>query len=134
MRYYVSSASACADPGIFTKWGGGGVEDPGPPDTALFCYFCCFLVLTFNLLNSFTEGTDPRVRWFIFWKTIIFQGSRGGPTFDGFGGRGPTFFQGGGGVQMLISGETYQNCDFPRTPYPLSVSAHALPSLVAQTQ
>ena len=23
-RYYVSSASACADPGIFTKWGGGG--------------------------------------------------------------------------------------------------------------
>ena len=22
--YYVSSASACADPGIFTKWGGGG--------------------------------------------------------------------------------------------------------------
>ena len=24
MRYYVSSASACADPGHFTKWGGGG--------------------------------------------------------------------------------------------------------------
>ena len=36
------------------------------------------------------------------------------------GGRGPTFFQGGGGVQMLISVETYRNCDFPRTPYPLS--------------
>ena len=32
MRYYVSSASACADPGIFTKWG-GGVEGPGPPDS-----------------------------------------------------------------------------------------------------
>ena len=63
----------------------------------LFCYFCCFLVLTFNLLNSFTEGTDPRVQWFIFWKTIIFQGSRGCPTFYGVGGRGPTFFQGGGG-------------------------------------
>ena len=38
MRYYVSSASACADPGIFTKLGGGGgggrgEEDPGPPDS-----------------------------------------------------------------------------------------------------
>ena len=34
MRYNVSSASACADPGIFTKWGGGGgVEGPGPPDS-----------------------------------------------------------------------------------------------------
>ena len=34
MRYYVSSASACADPGIFTKWGGGGgVEGPVPPDS-----------------------------------------------------------------------------------------------------
>ena len=30
MRYYVSSASACADPGIFTMW---GVEGPGPPDS-----------------------------------------------------------------------------------------------------
>ena len=99
MRDYVSSASACADPGIFTKWGGGGVEDPGPPDSKklgqrCFVIFAVFLVLTFNLLNSFTEGTDPRFRWFIFWKTIIFQGSRGGPTFDGVGGRGPTFFQG----------------------------------------
>ena len=38
MRYYMSSASACADPGIFIKWGGGGgggggVEGPGPPDS-----------------------------------------------------------------------------------------------------
>ena len=38
MRYYVSSASACADPGIFTKWGGGGgggggVAGPCPPDS-----------------------------------------------------------------------------------------------------
>ena len=36
MRYYVYSASACADPGIFTKWGGGGggrVAGPGPPDS-----------------------------------------------------------------------------------------------------
>ena len=36
MPYYVSSASACADPGIFTKCvcgGEGGVEGPGPPDS-----------------------------------------------------------------------------------------------------
>ena len=53
------------------------------------------------------------------------------------GGGGVQLFSrvgGGGGVQMLISVETYRNCDFPRTPYPLSVSAHVLPSLVARTQ
>ena len=58
--------------------------------------FLLFLVLTFNLFNSFTEGTDPRVRWFIFWKTIIFQGSRGRPTFYGVG-EGSNFFPGWGG-------------------------------------
>ena len=81
--------------------GGGGVEGPGPPDSKklgqrFFCYFCCFLVLTFNLFNSSTEGTDPRVRWFIFWKTIIFQGFRGRPTFYRVG-EGSNFFPGGGG-------------------------------------
>ena len=100
MRYHVSSASACADPGIFTKCGGGGVEDPGPPDSKklgqLFLLFLLLLVLTFNLFNSFTEGTDPRVRWFIFWKTIIFQGSRGRPTFYRVG-EGSNFFPGWGG-------------------------------------
>ena len=120
--------------------GGGGVEGPGPPDSKklgqrCFVIFAVFLVLTFNLFNSFTEGTDPRVRWFIFWKTIIFQGSRRGPTFYGVGGGVQLFSReggGGGGVQMLISVETY--CDFPWTPYPLSVSAHVLSLLVAWTQ
>ena len=37
-----------------------------------------------------------RVRWFIFWKTIIFQGSRGGPTFYGVGGGVQLFSRGGG--------------------------------------
>ena len=34
-----------------------------------------------------------------FKETIIFQGSRGGPTFSrgGGGGGGPTFSRGGGG-------------------------------------
>ena len=38
------------------------------------------------------------------------------------------FFQGGGGVQMLISIETHITCDLPggvRTPYPPSGSAYA---------
>ena len=104
--------------------GGGGVKGPGPPDSKklgqrCFVIFAVFLVLTFNLFNSFTEGTDPRVRWFIFWKTIIFQGSRGGPTFFGVGGGAQPFFQGGGGgVKKLISVETYRNCDFPGPPIP----------------
>ena len=73
MRYCVSSASACADPGIFTKGGEG--EGPGPPNSKKlgqrrFVIFADFLVLTFNLFNSFTEGTDPWVGWFIFLKTI----------------------------------------------------------------
>ena len=45
-----------------------------------------------------------------FSKTIIFQGSGGGPTF--YGG-GQFFPGGGGGIQMLISIETYRNWDFP---------------------
>ena len=80
--------------------GGGGLEGPGPPDSKKlgqrFLLFLLFLVLTFNLFNSFTEGTDPRVQWFFFWKTIIFQGSRGRPTFYGVG-EGSNFFPGWGG-------------------------------------
>ena len=58
----------------------------------------------------------------------ILRGGGGVQLFSMVGGGG------GGGVQMLISVETYRNCNFPRTPYPLSVSAHVLPSLVARTQ
>ena len=47
MPYYVSSASACADPGIFTKWGGGGgVEGPGPPDSKKLGQRC-FVIFVF---------------------------------------------------------------------------------------
>ena len=99
MRHYVSSASACADPGNFYQGRGRGAEGPGPPDSKklgqCFLLFLLFLVLT--LFNSFTEGTDPRVRWVIFWKTIIFQGSKGRPTFYGVG-EGSNFFPGWGGA------------------------------------
>ena len=105
MRYYVSSASACADRGFFTKWGawgggGGVVAGPGPPDSKKlgqrFLLFLLFLVLTFNLFNSFTEGTDPRVRWFFFGKQYFSKVPEGVQHFTEWG-RGPTFFQGGGG-------------------------------------
>ena len=58
-------------------------------------------------------------------KTILFQGSRGGPTFSRWGG-GIQLFPGGGGVQMLISIEAHITCDFPggvRAQYPPSGSA-----------
>ena len=80
--------------------GGGGVEGPDPPDSKKLgqrlLLFLLFLVLTFNLFNSFTEGTDPRVRWIIFWKTIRFQ--RASNIFPGWGGgEGSNFFPGWGG-------------------------------------
>ena len=61
----MSSASACADPGICTKWGGGeGVEGhlTVKSSDSIVLLFLLFLVFTFNLFNSFTEGTDPRVQ------------------------------------------------------------------------
>ena len=47
--FNVSSASACADPGIFTKWGGGGggVEDPGPPDSKKLGQRCFVIFAVF---------------------------------------------------------------------------------------
>ena len=126
----------CGSRKFLPREGGGGQRVQAhltvKSSDSVFLLFLLFLVLT--LFNSFTEGTDPRVRWVIFWKTIIFQGSKGRPTFYGVG-EGSNFFPGwGGGVQMLISVETYRNYDSPRTPSPLSVSPHVLPSLVARTQ
>ena len=63
-----------------------------------------------------------------FKKTIIFHGSRGGPTFS----RGVQLFPGGGGgggggSNCLFPIETHITCDFPgggvRTPCPPSGSA-----------
>ena len=79
----------CGSRNFHQVGGGGGVAGPGPPHSKKlgqrFLLFLLFFSPHLNLFNSFTEGTDPRVRWFIFRKTIIFQGSRGHPTFDGVG-------------------------------------------------
>ena len=55
------------------------------------------------------------------------------PKFSGDAGRGPTIYEGGGGVQMLISIEFDRTCDLPGMgsgpptppPPPPSGSAHA---------
>ena len=81
--------------------GGGGVEGPGQPDSKkLGQRFLLFLVLTFNLFNSLTEGTDPRVGWFIFWKTIIYSRFQRASNIlrGGGGGGGVQLFSRGGGV------------------------------------
>ena len=91
-----------------------------------FCQFYLFLSLFYSL-KRVSNG-------FIAEKTILilYKGSRGGPLF--FGGEGvPNFFQGGGGVQMLISIETHiHTCYFPGgvsgTPIPLWIRTWAMSS------
>ena len=62
----VSKTCACADPGIFVRWG------PGQSDKiALTTFF-----FSPQLITCIIE-----VKWSISKKSIIFQGSRGGPTF-----------------------------------------------------
>ena len=60
---------------------------------------CCFLALT--LFYSLQRGSNG----FISVKTILFQGSIGGPAFSR--GGGATFSRGGGGP----------NANFYRNPY-----------------
>ena len=62
------------------------------------------MVIVFKSSTYFTDSLIRGRNGFITEKTILFQGSRGGPTFS----RG-----GGGGVQMLISIETLITCAFP---------------------
>ena len=70
-----------------------------------------------------------------FRKTIIFQGSRGGPTFCG---GGSNFSRGRGRGPNANFHRNLSKLGFSRqgvrTPYPSSGSAHVLPSLVDPTQ
>ena len=83
----------------------------------------CQSYLVLSLFYSLQRGPND----LIAEKTILilYQGSRGGPLFS----RGvSSFFQGGGGVQMLISLETNaRTCYFPGggCPDPLSASGSA---------
>ena len=67
-------------------------------------------------------------KWLISKKTIIFQGSRGGPSFS----RGVQLFP-GWGVPIAYSYRKYITCDFPgevRTPCPPSLDPHLGLSMV----
>ena len=78
----------CADPGFSS--GGPGQSDKKSSDNVFWVFFFLF----FWSSAYFTE-----VKWLIKnknKKTIIFQGSRGGPTFSRWGGN---FSR---GVQLLI--------------------------------
>ena len=90
-------------------------------ETAWTTFF--LFVLVRNLFYSLQRGSNG-FNGFITGKTILFQGSREGPTFS----IGVHIFQGGGGGggQMLISIETHVTCDFPggRTPYPPPLDPH----------
>ena len=93
---------ACADPGIFVRGGGGGGGGagggPGQSDkkSSNNVFFLFFGVFFSAQLNYSTE-----VKWWsISKKSIIFQGSRGGPTFSR---GGPTFSRGGGGGPIAYS-------------------------------
>ena len=86
----------CADPGIFVRGVQVNLTKKLRQRFFLFVFF-------FYSSAYFTE-----VKWLISKKTIIFQGSRGGPTFSR--GGGPTFSR---GSNCLFPIETHITCDFP---------------------
>ena len=93
--------------GIFARggggWGGGSRSIWQKSSDKVF--FFCFVFLVLRLFYW----------WLISKKTIIFQGSRGGPTFSR---GGPTF---PGGVQLLIPYRNPYNLWFSRGgPDPMS--------------
>ena len=110
---HTCALTACADPGTFVKGGPGPMARKQPGQRFFFCFFSP------QLIYSLQKGSNG----FITEKTILFQGSRGGPTFSG-GRGGPAS---SGGVQILISIEPHITCDFPGgsgPPIPPSGSAH----------
>ena len=81
------------------------------------------LTFFFFFSSYFTE-----FKWSISKKSIIFQGSRGGPTFSRGGGGGVQLFP-GGGSNCLFPIETHITCDFPggsRPPVP-PLDPHLIP-------
>ena len=62
-----------------------------------FLFFCLFLLFFFFFVLNIFYGLHRGSNGFITEKTILFQGSRGGPTFSRGGGVSNFFQEGGGG-------------------------------------
>ena len=92
--------NTCADPGIFFRGGPGQSDNKKSSD-----------ILFFLSSAYFTE-----VKWSISKKSIIFQGSKGGPTFSR-------------GSNCLFPKETHITCDSD-TLSPPSGSALVTPNLL----
>ena len=88
----------------FFQWVGGGGVQVRRPENSLDVFCCCCFLSPQLILQWGSNG--------FIEKTILFQGSRGGPTFS----RGPNFSRVGGGVQMLISIETHPGGSGPPIP------------------
>ena len=91
----------------------------------------CQSYLVLSLFYSLQSGSNGFIAEKII--LILYQGSRGGPLFSRGGGVS-NFFQGEGGVQMLISLETHvRTCYFlgvrvSRPPIPLLIATWAMSS------
>ena len=100
-----------------SEGGGGGGGGPGQSDKKSSDVFCFFLSSAY-----FTE-----VKWSLSKKSIIFQGSGGGPTFS----RVVQLFPGGSNCLFPI--ETHITCDFPgggvQTPCPPPLDPHLMRTL-----
>ena len=97
----------------------------GFPDLSHIAYCDRYDLCLWYLLNIWTMFEYIHKLEF----SILFQGSRGGPTLSGEGG-GASTFPGGvqlfqWGIHLLISIETHITCDFQGGPDPLSPSRSA---------
>ena len=90
------------------------------------------LTTFFFFFFSWSSAYFKEVKWSISKKSIIFQGSRGGPTFS----RGVQLFPGGGGgSNCLFPIETHITCDFPGgSGPPVPPSGSALESAWLETE
>ena len=113
MRYYVSSASECADQEFSPSGrGGGGVEDAHltvKSSDSVVLLFLLFFSTHLQFIEQFYRGDRSQGPMVYFLENKNFPRFQRGSNILRGGGEGSNFFAGGGGVQMLISVETCRN-------------------------
>ena len=81
--------------------GGGGVEDPGPPDSKKLGQRCFVIFAVFSphlqLIEQFYRVDRSQGPMVYFLENKNFPRFQRGSNISRGWGRGPTFFQGGGG-------------------------------------